>query len=202
MLEIKVDETNPSDLKRVITFLQKKRKKLLEQVGYMPTHFAGSKRNITQVLDILDRFISLVDIVPGDYYVYAHTNPLQGLNPSAKAKDAWLLTINPQMKFRPIYIGKGKGPRVFDLNRNDSHRKIRAKVRQKGSDLEPVILFDKVDEGSALALEEILIDTLGLISLCPEHGYLTNLDEGKQVNVRRSLYDKEMMQLLRLNKMI
>lgn len=200
MLEIKVNEKDPTDLKRVITYLQKKRKKLLLDLGYNGIRFNGSNRNFEDIMNILDRFISIIDIQPGNYYVYAHTNPLVKLTPASNVKDAWLLTLCSNLRYRPFYIGKGTGNRLNNLSRNDSHRKIRTKIKEKGLDIEPVILFNNLSEQSALAIEEVLIDTLGLISLCPKHGLLVNLDEGRDPRNRRlSYYDKDMKQLLKLN---
>jgi hypothetical protein len=195
-----VDLDNPSDIKKHISRLQKHRKHKLQILGYTQISFNGNKHNFEKILPIFEELIYSVTIEPGNYYVYAHTDPRKKLRARDSIKDAWLALINPNILYKPFYIGKGIKDRYLDFNRNDSHRKIRTAIKQSNMDIAPILLFEGVSESCALSLEEALIDGLGLISLCSEHGYLTNLDEGRNSLYRRSMYSKKVQNIVRLNK--
>lgn len=101
----------------------------------------------------------------------------------------------------PFYIGKGTGDRLYQFDRNDSHRKIRSRIKDEGKEIVSIKLIENVSETEAFVLESKLIDILGL-KATSKHGLLVNLDEGLLPNERRSLYPSfkgKMNRLLRRN---
>jgi hypothetical protein len=196
-----VDLDDPSDIKKQISYLQKKRKQLLEGLGYNGCLLNGNKVHLDSSLDLLQEFLKNISIVTGDYYVYAHCNPTKKLEPKTNAKDAWLLINYPHLPSRPFYIGKGTGSRYKNLTRNDSHRKIRSSLLKQEKDVVTILLINGISEQSALAIEEALIDVLGIAALSP-HNFLVNLDEGSGYRGRRASYSKEQLTYLKSNKFI
>ena len=186
---------DPSDLKKHITKLQQRRKKLLKGLGYNPIRFNSSHNTVEKLLPILYEFYDSVPRDVGIYYTYFHCNPFEILNPR-NLKDLWLLELFPDLKYKPFYVGKGKNNRLLNLNRNDSHRKIRASIRQKGKDIIPYKAISLISERTSLDYENCFIDVLGLISLSKE-GYLCNLDEG--YTNRRKYYTKDQRHICKLN---
>lgn len=94
----------------------------------------------------------------GDYYVYAHVDP------SSRIVKAGGLDIK-SFGGTPFYIGKGRGNRAYDLNRNQGHgKKIRAVLRAgwKKEDI-VVIAARNLSEGKALEIEAKLIYLFGTI---------------------------------------
>lgn len=89
----------------------------------------------------------------------------------------------------PFYIGKGKGTRSTDLNRNETHRKVRQKIQKFGKDIIVFKIAENLTEKEALILESKLIDIFGLMSF---KGRLVNLDEGIAVKERRQKYQKSL----------
>jgi hypothetical protein len=85
----------------------------------------------------------------------------------------------------PFYIGKGTEDRAYQLNRNDTHRKVKQRILSEGRNIEITILQDGLTEREALMLESKLIDILGIKA---NYGSLCNLDEGINVDERRALY--------------
>ncbi len=123
-----------------------------------------------------------------EYYVYAHCDPslpinLNKKNPHGKLTFASLLGL----KHIPFYIGKGVGNRAYDLNRNETHRKTRYFMKERGRDIEVYIIRENLTEAKALEIESKLIDIFGLKLL---GGYLVNLDEGVSSKERQFLYSK------------
>lgn len=190
--QIEVNWDNPSDIKKAISKLQFRRKNLLRQLGYDEIKFDGSKYNMDNLLPLFEDIwnTDLSEIYPNigskNYYVYAHCNPLIKLSSKKDIKQLFL-AIKFNLEFLPFYIGKGTGNRFNELNRNDSHKKIRQSIKSKGKEIVPIKLIDNLTEGKALEYEAKLIDILGLISLS-KYGLLVNLDESKESIFRRSLY--------------
>jgi hypothetical protein len=120
-----------------------------------------------------------------DYYVYVHTDPNQVLDVKLP-KFAYLASLG--VKYKPFYVGKGKGNRAYELNRNDSHRKVRQRIKSTAKDIEVFIVKDNLSELEALCLESKIIDILGLIT---NFGLLVNLDEGINASERRRMYEKD-----------
>jgi hypothetical protein len=153
---IEVDYTNIDDL----TILQKK---INSQISSLRVAIDGSAkerkmkrfdacRHIFET-DISDLYIDLnLDPTPV-YYVYAHCDHRQ----IAVGKDgvtSWAATLG--LTHRPFYIGKGTGDRAYNLNRNETHRKVRQRLTEFNKDVNVVIIKDMLSELDALCLESKL----------------------------------------------
>lgn len=115
-------------------------------------------------------------------YVYAHcdsSKPLQKFN----ALHDFLLSIG--LTHLPFYVGKGVGDRWLDVNRNDTHTKMKQKIAALGVSITPCKIIEGLTDYQALAYESKLIDILGLRV---NGGHLVNLDEGKLRKDRHKLY--------------
>lgn len=200
-----MDINNPSELKWLISTLQKRRKKILRKMGYDEVSFAGSKYTMQH---LYPAFESILQTDIGHlyksssqetiYYVYAHCHPDKILN-LTNIKHIFLAS-RFGLTHEPIYIGKGTGDRYLQLDRNDSHRKIRSVLKEHNKDLLPVMITPPtLTENEALSLESKLIDILGLKSLSP-HGILVNLDEGLMPLQRRKVYPNTRIVRKILNK--
>lgn len=130
------------------------------------------------------------------YYVYAHCDPGFKIALKKNGKTTFAATLG--MEYVPFYIGKGSGNRAYDLNRNESHRKVRQKIQRFGKDVAVTILKDGLTELEALCIESKLIDIFGLIS--QRDGHLVNLDEGVSPNERRKLYKDKLSEISQLQK--
>jgi hypothetical protein len=189
-----VDLDDISDLKANITFLQKKRKNLLQKLGYTHINFMGSKTNIEKILPIIEE-IYLTDISNlykekdnlEKYYVYLHCDTTKPLQILKSLKDYWL-AIKFKINYQPFYVGKGTGNRYLDTNRNDSYRKIKTNIEKSQKEISIIKIKENISEIEALSIESKLIDILGLKALSQE-GYLVNLDEGFFPIERRKLYN-------------
>jgi|SRR5271157_1017004 len=199
-----VDENSPSDLKKAITRLQKRRKTLLRSLGYEAVSFQGSRVNAASVLPELENMLALdlstiygVSSADRSYYVYVHCDPTKGLDVRNNLKHL-LLASKFGLKHEPFYVGKGTGNRAEELSRNDGHRKIRARLTQLGKEVEVVRIAVDLSEEESLALESKFIDILGIRSF-GQNGILVNLDEGTKVQERRRLYSAQGRAILRKN---
>jgi hypothetical protein len=168
---------DPSELKKVISQLQSRRKTVLRKLGYDQITFNGSKYNCETILPIINEYYDSTPNNFGNHYVYFHCNTLKPLFVKNNLKHLFLALKFPGMRYEPFYVGKGVGNRAHNLHRNVSHRKIRSNLIKYKKDIEVFIAEKNLDENSALLKESYLIDILGLISLS-KHGILTNLDEG------------------------
>jgi len=128
------------------------------------------------------------------FYVYAHCDPFFKLKADVNGKIAFAATLG--IESLPFYIGKGEGNRAYDLNRNDSHRKKRQFIEQAGKQVQIHIIKDNLTEIQALMLESKLIDIFGLKSY---GGWLVNLDEGVNNQLRKKIYIDE---YFNINKML
>lgn len=204
MWALTVDETNPSDLKKTITRLQKRRKKLLAALGYNGISFQGNRVHAGKVLPLIEHMLatdlsSIYGKAEGsrDFYVYVHCDPTVRLNVAADLRHV-ILASKLKLKTVPFYVGKGTGDRCFVLNRNEGHRKVRGTILARGIDIDVVKVADGLTEHEALALEAKLIDILGIRHLARE-GILVNLDEGEQAQARRKLYGPDVRAILLRN---
>lgn len=177
---IEVDFDDPKDLKRNISILQNRRKTILRSIAnYEVISFGTSKLNVNDIMDIFEILwnIKYDGECGGDYYVYSHCNPLKKISINRDIREIFLAS-KFGLTHLPIYIGKGIGSRCFDLNRNDSHRKIRTQIRETNEDLHVVKLIENLSEQEALFEEQKLICLLGIISL-NKQGMLVNLQTEK-----------------------
>jgi hypothetical protein len=189
---IEVDFDDPKDLKKVISGLQIRRKDLLRKLGFNEIRFNGSKYNIDNILPEFNRMLDSVNIESGDNYVYFHCNPYRKLDVSGNVKHLFLASRFNNITHEPIYVGKGIGDRYLDLNRNDSHRKIRSIIRRKGQDLIPVKIIENISERTALELENVFMYSLGLKALS-QYGLLCNLIENDNSSIKYLIQDNEVM---------
>lgn len=183
--EIEVDYLNLDDLIKL-------NNKIKSQISSLKVSLNGSKREINKRkfdacvsiynTDISDLYSNLkLDPLP-NYYVYAHCEP----NKIAIDKDgitSWFATLG--MDLIPFYIGKGVKNRAYDLNRNETHRKVKQRLKEFNQDVQVRIIKDNLTELEALCLESKLIDIFGLIG---KGGRLVNLDEGLKYKERQIRY--------------
>lgn len=197
-----VDVDDPSDLKRLISILQKRRKYTLRGLGYHEVYFNGNAYHLDLLMPAFNTMYDFGTLAESstntkkNYYVYFHCNPLKPLDTKAIRTDikfVFLASKFPNLKFQPFYVGKGVGDRFEDLNRNDSYRKIRHQLKQFNLDIEPTIVLSNLTEQEALAKESNLIDILGLMCYS-KNGILCNLDEGQGHKERRSQYTDPIIQ--------
>ncbi len=199
-----VDIDDPSDLKRLTLNLSSMRNKLLAEKGYKAVTFNSSKLNMDNVLPLLEGIwnADISSLYEKDfstnYYVYAHCDPRKKLTAKYNLKHLFLALKFPNIVYEPFYIGKGTGTRYLQLNRNDSHRKIRTNLISKNLEIEPILLMEGLSEYESLSYESKLIDILGLKSLS-SFGLLTNLDEGLNKESRRKLYSFECQRVINKN---
>ena len=182
---------DPTNLKKIITSLQKRRKNILRSLGYDVVRFNNSKYNSVTILPIIEELydFKLPEELTGysKYYAYFHCNPLKKLNAKHNLKHLFLATRFPGLLYEPFYVGKGSGNRAYDLSRNSIHRKIRTNILKFKKDVEVYVIQDKLYEEQALNIEAKLIDILGL-QYNSKEGMLCNLDEGYEYINRRNLY--------------
>lgn len=124
------------------------------------------------------------------YYVYAHCDPTKKIALKKEGRSTFAATLG--MSNRPFYIGKGAGNRAYDLNRNESHRKVRQKIKTFNQDIDVKILRHSLSEKAALMLEAKLIDIFGTLA---QGGSLVNLDEGVASQERKSMYINSLKEL-------
>lgn len=201
---LEVDENNPSELKRAISLLQKRRKSVLRDLGYVGISFQGSRVNIGSVLPLLEAMLDMDfehlygnSSLDRSYYVYMHCDPTKCLNVQGNIKHL-LLASRFRLTHEPFYVGKGTGERAAMLARNEGHRKIRGRLLKLGQDVLVCKIADGLTEAGALSLEAKLIDVLGLRMLGRD-GILVNLDEGHDSSGRRLSYSKVQKDILRKN---
>ena len=173
--ELIIDWDNPSDIKKHISMLQIRRKLLLRKLGYNEITFNNSKYNLDNIFPEINKLYNSIQIEKGDYYVYFHCNPLIKVDIRNSLKDLFLAT-NFNINYLPFYVGKGKGNRYLDLNRNDSHRKLRTSLHNLKLEIIPIKVIENISENSALTLENFYMYFLGLKALTKD-GYLCNLSE-------------------------
>lgn len=140
--------------------------------------------------DITDLYADLTLSSDLNYYVYVHCDP----NAKIALKKDGISTFGATlgMTHLPFYIGKGIGNRAFELDRNESHRKIRQKIKTFNKDILVTVLKDGLSERDALVLESKLIDIFGLTSV---GGRLVNLDEGVKSKERKHKYSEQLKEL-------
>lgn len=190
--EIEIDYTNPVHLEELLN-------KIKSQLGTLKSSAIGTKKEIKKLkydscvkiyeTNISDLYVELnLDQNPV-YYVYAHCEP----NKIAIGKDgitSWFATHG--MDLIPFYVGKGIGDRAYDLNRNETHRKVRQRLREFNQDVQVRIIKDGLTELEALCLESKLIDIFGIIG---KGGRLVNLDEGVKSKERQLRYATHLIEL-------
>ena len=190
--QIEVDYSDLNDLEELSN-------RIKSQIGSLKSIESGSKKEVKQAKfdaccnilneDIKDLYEDLsLDLTP-NYYVYVHCEP----NKIAIGKDgvtSWAATLG--LDLIPFYVGKGIGNRAYDLNRNETHRKFRQRLKEFGNDVQVRIIKDGLTELEALCLESKLIDIFGLIG---KGGRLVNLDEGVKSKERQERYKEQLIQL-------
>jgi len=129
------------------------------------------------------------------YYVYTHCEPTKNAHAGKNGKTTFAASIG--MTKLPFYVGKGTGNRAYNLNRNETHRKVRQRLQQFGKEVIVEVLKDRLTEKEALMLESKLIDIFGLVA---NGGRLVNLDEGINSKERRVLYGDSLSKLTTLYK--
>ena len=180
--------------------------KLKSRLGEINPNRVSKKERIRNELDLCRKILESdirhaysnlqLDREP-NYYVYAHLDTTRKVAIGRASKTTFAATLG--MEYFPFYIGKGTGNRYNDINRNETHRKIRAKIESAGKEIKVVKVFGGLSELDALCYESKLIDIFGLV---PYRGLLTNLDEGINKDIRRLSYRKELEELNNIHRIL
>jgi len=147
--------------------------------------------------DISDLYEDIILDESPVYYVYAHSDPSRKIAVGKNGKSSFGATIG--MKCLPFYIGQGKENRAYDLNRNETHRKERQRLKEFDKDIEVTILKSGLTEKESLMLEAKLIDIFGIKAF---GGNLVNLDEGIKSKERKEKYIESLKEILSIYKEI
>jgi hypothetical protein len=181
--DLKVDWDNPSDLKKHISMLQKRRKDVLRKnCSYTGIKFAMSKLNFNDIYWLFEFLHQLPCPTPSEtakYYVYVHCDPTRPLVVMRDIRE-YLLATKYKLTHMPFYVGKGIDDRCYDLSRNEGHRKVRSRIISKSQEVQVIKVLENLDESTALFEEQKLISFLGLSSL-DSQGYLVNLQTDKSI---------------------
>lgn len=140
--------------------------------------------------DISDLYNDLVLDTEPKYYVYVHCDPNMKIALKKDGISTFGATLG--MTHLPFYVGKGTGNRAYELDRNETHRKFRQKLKNFDKDIVVNILKTDLTEKEALILESKLIDIFGLIT---NGGRLVNLDEGVNPKERKNRYKEQLHEL-------
>lgn len=193
MWEIEIDYMN-------LTELEELSNRIKSQIGALKSSTQCSKReskknkfnaccNIYDTkIDDLYKDIEL-DTRP-IYYVYAHCASDRKIAIGKDGVTSWAATLG--LDLIPFYIGKGTGNRAYDLNRNETHRKVRQRLTEFNHVAQVRIIKDGLTELEALCLEAKLIDIFGLMG---KGGRLVNLDEGIKAKERQARYCKHLKEI-------
>lgn len=129
------------------------------------------------------------------YYVYAHCDPSRKIAIGKDGRTTFAATLG--LSYFPFYFGKGTGKRAWELDRNDTHRKVRQKIKMFGDDINVKIIKEGLSELEAFMYESKLIDIFGLRTT---GGFLVNLDEGIRHMERKSLYADNLQSLWKFDR--
>lgn len=129
------------------------------------------------------------------YYVYTHCEPTISAHVGKNGKTTFAATIG--MTKLPFYVGKGVGDRAYDLNRNETHRKVRQKLHKFDKEISVEIIKTGLTELEALMYESKLIDIFGLVAT---GGKLVNLDEGINSKERKEMYKSQLHEISSLHR--
>lgn len=195
-INVDLEQLTIAEIDKIINVLKSKKGELFKLSS--PDQLSRKdrfKKMFDACQSIIDTDISKVydSLVLNDdkiYYVYAHLDPSKSIAIGNNAKTTFAATFG--MKYRPIYIGKGIGDRYLDLNRNETHRKIRQKLKSCDKDLIPFKIKEDLSEKEALCLESKFIDIFGVIG---KTGTLVNLDEGVNPKERQKYYTNHLCEL-------
>jgi len=192
---LEIDENSYASIRKGVKILTHLKEELRIKSGKQVVADKAFEKAYSKMLLIYNQH----NVFPGEHYVYAHINPLKKINIQHSPQHLFCASVLG-LNFEPFYIGKGIYNRAYELNRNDSHKKIRSKVLEKGSEIEVVKIAENLSENCAFDLESRLIDILGL-KVLHDDNLLVNLDEGAVKSERRKLYPKGSAWLLNRNKM-
>ena len=194
MKSIEYDPNSEASLKQAMNKIKMDLGELrIRQTG--KTRKDTSKELEVSIQTILDCDISSVYGLSSlldkrEYYVYFHCDPSRIITGSKWGMQSAISNLG--VTCLPFYVGKGKGNRCDDLDRNDTHRKIRTQILARNKDIVVHKVLSGLTEFEALALESKLIDLLGLRI---NGGWLVNLDEGVRHKERREFYKEHLVKL-------
>lgn len=200
----KVDYDSLPDILNLVNRLRSRAGEIRSQPG--PDQIVSRRERHRQMLEacgtIWDADLSFIYDDRGfsgedRFYVYAHLDTTKAIAIGRHAVTTFGATIG--MKFFPFYVGKGTGNRGYELDRNETHRKMCQKIRSMGKQPEVVVVKERLTEAQAYAFESKLIDIFGLIT---HKGILCNLDEGLEAARRRSVYRPSYEALRAINKVV
>ena len=195
MKSIEFDENSIESINRCINILSSFKGNLLSSARKQDFN-----ERISAAFEILNSDISSIysDLVLDEekkYYLYFHCDPNRNISVGRNALSTFAATLG--CRYLPFYVGKGHSNRAYDLNRNETHRKIRQKIKEFDKDIDVFISHHSLTEREALELESKMIDIFGLNG---KNGYLVNLDEGHRPFERRKIYIDSFKKLNRYNK--
>jgi hypothetical protein len=200
--EFEVDWDNLNSIDALFLKLQGRRQQLKKNLGLLTKPSKGDvyKKQWDSIQNIMNKDISsLYDDytlnTDTKFYVYAHCDSSKQIDINSKSA-FHTFAASLGMKYLPFYIGKGTGDRVQKGDRNRNYSKISSK---KYTEVDKLVLKDKLTESEAFQLESKLIDIFGLAI---HGGLLVNIDEGLNRDIRRFQYSKELSELRRIEEVL